>query len=743
MTADVKPLHGPPAGPHGPSGPGASLADFERALLGTNPFVRGRVSEPSRSDVDVSSIHGVEFAKLKRRIDDVRRDGNAVGVMLLGNAGVGKSHLLSRLWRWAIEHEVDYVFLHNVLASPERMARYVTSAIVGALANAREGLGSSRLAGILTEALSFPPQQIGRVAGPATIQEELDRACSYNKSWAGDGVVTRVLAHFLHAIKLAERDEARATEHLERARAALAWLSCDSLDPERAALLGFHDDEEEVSVEDDARAEQILCTIFDLCRVGGHPFVLCVDQVDNLDDERFTALASFFHALLDHASNLLLVTSGVLESMLDFKQRGVIAFAAWDRLAQYQLRLAPVTPEQAREILAARCQAFLHGFESLRGRLPLRGRPLFPLSETFVSQTLDKLIEVRARDVIHWARDEWEELQIWIEQRGVEDWLANVDERPKSQRARPPITLEQSIDAAVRRRVRQIVDQRRLNPGTLPPSEDNLASLTYELLLRCVDQNGYSLRAVERAQVKNGARPSYDLVVREQDAWLRDVLTGCTFLATTNPNRSTAALKRLVQDESPPDHQLLVTDEERCPLRLGPKGKEYLRVLEDGPRFQHIALDFAAHAHLDAMYTAIGDARVGDLEVEHPRGTIRTIRENECIAAMHRSGLFKEHPLLNEFLTEGPGPPTRKTPSRLVFTEDYLEGVLLTQVRWRLGMDLDEITRWMLQKHNLDRAHTTPVLDLLVQTADRLHAAGKIDATPTERGGRFIQLLAP
>jgi len=714
-----------------------TLADFERALLGTNPFARVRVSEPSRVDVDVPTIHGSEFLRLKKRVEMVRKDGGAVGVLLLGSAGVGKSHLLSRLWRWALEHQTDYVFLHNVLASPERMPRYLTRAIVSTLVGRREQLNESRLTKMLLAALSFPAERIGRPAGPATIAQDLERACQRT----GDGRVLTVLSQYLHAVRLANQGGDIGETHLSRAKAALDWLSCDSLEPERAALIDLASEGDAAAIEDDSRAEQVLCTLFDLGRAGGHPFVLCLDQVDNLDDERVRALTAFLHVIIDHARNLVVVTSGVNDSMMDFKRRGVISMAVWDRLAQHVVELVPVTPAEGREIIAARCRAFFSGFESVRGQLPNGRGPLFPLTEAFAKTVLDPNIEVRARDVIRCARDEWEELQALVEERGIGQWLANTNERPDRKKLRTPLSLEQAIDAAVRKRVRQAVDQRRLHPGTLPPDEDNLASLTVAALEHCKGRPEYSLLSATRASEKRNKWMRYDLLVAERDEQGKDALTGCIFLATQNANSTAATLRRIIEDDRPPKHQVLVTEEDRCPLRVAAKGKEYLQKLQSSGRFEHVKLDFNAYAHLDALCTAVSDAKVGDLEAELGDGRIRMVGQDECVQALHRTGLYKEHPLLHLFLTEPDRGLTQKPHTHEILSIEFAKSAILSQVTWRLGMDVEEVTRWVMQKRDLEKTYRDAVHETLIQMADILHAEGKIDATPTDNGGRFIQLL--
>ena len=64
---------------------------------------------------------------------------------------------------------------------------------------------------------------------------------------------------------------------------------------------------------------------------------------------------------------------------------------------------------------------------------------------------------------------------------------------------------------------------------------------------------------------------------RETDG--REVTTGVLFVTNVGLS-ATAALRRLLEDEKPPDHRLLVTDHERRPLKVGAQGVEYYRDLE-------------------------------------------------------------------------------------------------------------------------------------------------------------------
>src|SRR5207302_517317 len=80
-----------------------SLSDFCDAVRDSRPFASVRVSEPSPFDVDVATIHAAAFDKLVARAEQALEGRRGVGVVLMGSAGVGKSHLLSRLYRWSEE----------------------------------------------------------------------------------------------------------------------------------------------------------------------------------------------------------------------------------------------------------------------------------------------------------------------------------------------------------------------------------------------------------------------------------------------------------------------------------------------------------------------------------------------------------------------------------------------------------------------------------------------------------------
>ncbi|MBW3596988.1 MAG: hypothetical protein KY475_06900, partial [Planctomycetes bacterium] len=111
-----------------------TLEDFFDHIAYSNPFAQDRISDPAEADVDVASIHDRQFTALVKHAEDALRDGRGIGVVLWGEAGVGKSHLLARFSRWAeSDCRACYVFLHNIHVDAERLPRYIGKSVVSRL----------------------------------------------------------------------------------------------------------------------------------------------------------------------------------------------------------------------------------------------------------------------------------------------------------------------------------------------------------------------------------------------------------------------------------------------------------------------------------------------------------------------------------------------------------------------------------------------------------------------------------
>ena len=252
---------------------------FLHALRCTNPFSKNRVSGAADFEADVPTIHGKEFDKLLKRVQRVAAGGASSGLLILGSAGVGKSHLLGRLARWAHKDGAATVlFLHNIVASPERLPRYLLRASVSVLAGlSPEGYGKSALHRLLWRAIL---QRTRKKGGPGARLPAVDAAAKTLEAIVREvddrGDVARALIEVYRFCREGGDDAAR-----ERARAAVQWLSGESIEKGAADALHMTAlDDDGAGLADDAEVELVFRVLAHLGTVAGHPIVLCVDQVE-------------------------------------------------------------------------------------------------------------------------------------------------------------------------------------------------------------------------------------------------------------------------------------------------------------------------------------------------------------------------------------------------------------------------------------------------------------------------------
>lgn len=716
------------------------LDRYLAAVRDTNPFAANRVTEPSAYDVDVPAIHGAAFDRLVNQAERARSAPAGVGIALLGGAGVGKSHLLSRLYRWAGETtpgggpRACYVYLHNILADPDRLPRYVLKYLVSRLTLGGRGpLFETPLFGFLDRAIrhayaSVPPGDGHSSSALAAYRSFFDVPLE-----ARD--VYEVLFQFYRHAR-PERAEDASRRRL--ASEAIAWLSGDEVDSEIARSFGLKvDGTTPAMIVDDAQVEQVIMALARMASMSGQPLILCVDQVDNLDPEKLRSVVQFLHALLDHASNLLVITSGVKQTLLDYCREGVIGESTWDRIAEHRVDVNRITRADARMILEARLERFHEPFVEMEDVWQrVHEDSLFPLGRDWLDERLADGIDFRPRDILTWARDAWEMQQGRVGELGDERWikewpLAKTPAKPPG----PPVNVDAAIDAAVSRKIEEQVAQHRLHPGSLPPDAGNLAGLVESLLAHCAG-NGlpYTFRDVERPVRKRGKLPPYDLLVREhREPDGREVRTGVSFITNVGLS-ATAALRRLLEDDSKLDHRILVTDQERRPLKVGAQGLEYYRKLEalGQGKFEHLKLDFEQYARLDAMQGVVGMARSGDLEIEAPRGTIRPVTDAEVIASHHRQDRYRQHPLLRPLLTEEPAPDPPVSPPPSTLDEDRVRQYIMAQLAWRMGSTANALAKGFVEDLGDPRPAVEEVWSQFKVIAGRMHGEGLLHATPND-----------
>jgi hypothetical protein len=636
-----------------PSDPRLSAADFCAHVLADNPFLDNR--SPGPAAADASTVHQAAFARLTSLADEAARTRRGVGAVLWGEAGVGKSHVLARLARWAAD-QAGMVYLHNLQADPTQLPRALLRAVLGVLTRGPEQYYETPLYELISAGVV---QAVGGVLRHYS-WETLGRAFV---AWGAkaDGLpgaapidpnIYEVLFQFYRSANRARRRR----EDGRTAYLAARWLSGWMLTALEGRVLGLSPGlgrDDPVGLSDAQHIKEVLCVLARLANGGGRSLILAFDQIDNLDDGQATALSRFLQALLDAAPGLFVVCAGVQETLLHWRERKVIQDSAWDRLGQFPVQLQRLTPAEAEQVLAAHLSAFAAPFADVEDVRQRRGAdPLFPLSREWFERTLGSRLDLRPRDVVSWAREGWRGQQEALRAVGGDAWLEGVELAPPP----PPLAeqIEPAIDLAVEARLAEQRAFRRQTPIGEPLDRDELAELLYQLLGQCQDdgaENG--LVAVERGPTSSGAgaRIGYDVLLTQQSGG-RMVRTGVLVVTATHGNRVTSTLRRLVKTIEKVDRPFFVVDL-RIGLRRGERGQQHLDAIAAGatlPAGQY-ALSEAEYVELEALRRAVLDARSGDLEAELAPGRLRPVTAADVIASHHRRGRYRSCELLRLLLT--------------------------------------------------------------------------------------------
>ena len=343
------------------------------ALTGIdNPFSGAIVQDPWRgATVDVPDIHADAFRLCRDALDQVRRRGHSASVLLYGEAGSGKTHLMGRLRRRLGD---GAVFISVQLQTSGQMIwRHIRRRVADDVLRPGDGGGSPFLRAVSTSETPLAAMEI-----------------------AFD--LRRVLECLL------------AGRHEELAR---AYLRGDSLPDEALSRLGLAVETETTDTDAVAGGEDVAREIvLGLCRLAGPnvPMVFCFDQVEALqrhpgDQEGLFRFGKVVRALHDAAENTLLV-SCIQSSFLD-TLRDSIDDADHDRLISAgRNALTALDHDQAVDLAVARMDSQSDLADLRRGKDRLWPLGAEKLRENFDVETARRIV---ARKVIAHCRDLFED----------------------------------------------------------------------------------------------------------------------------------------------------------------------------------------------------------------------------------------------------------------------------------------------------------------------------------------------
>lgn len=719
---------------------------FVDRILASSPFQRVRITDPTHVEFDVSSIHAEAYQRIMQAADDsltvtqqFLKDPERVpelvpesGLLLLGDAGVGKSHLLARVGKQCAKAGDGFVYLHNMQVRPCDLPRYVLKCFVNSLAfDRRDSFHQTPLYKLIDHAICNAAQVIG--VTQVTVNNLEQAIAGFARYLQGDEAIFRVIFRFyFHSrLQLESKDKNRSTHHGKIAAIAARWLKGDLVEGHHGNSIGILvRPGTEILEMADHQIQDAIITIARLAAVSQRRCILCFDQCENIAAESLQELSQFLQGLIDHGTptNLVSIVAGVRSELLARLDQAVISTAAAARLnATRPVELRFLTRDEAKTLIHDRLHEFFERSSDMSedAKPFFRNDSLFPLGEHWLAETMGDIAGFRPRDLMIQANDRWRENQVAIRKLGAEQWLKQWPRLSGG----PPEDNEppQNVHGEILSKVEEEKNRQLLQPGLLPPDGGNLKGVIEKLLGYCAAApERYSLR-----QVASGARPDELKVVEECGD---QVVRNAVKVVVTGSATSTAARLRQLIDTVDIQRRVLVTDQ-RCELAMGAAGTSYFNSLTSlGDGFKHYKLSLAQYAEMHAMLAVIGEAHSGDVEVRGENNKLRRITPEEVVECFHEQDLFRKQELLAEFLCE-------PTVPQLKPTVDMDEARFREFVRSRLALLMGANLTELLRRYALENATESTFDQLLPRARDvvmQMHEDDEVVATP---GGNDLFLM--
>lgn len=319
-----------------------------------NPFRETIVANPwETTRVDVPAIHGQVFEQCLAGVDFVRDRKRSAALLIHGEAGSGKTHLLSRLRERltptrppdTTRPEYLYVWV-RLQTSPRMIWRTLRRTLVDDWFRPAAGRNSQ-----------FERILFHRLAEIRPAEGDLERWYEYMLDEHPDGLA-ELMDEIATNLDL-DRNTAVAFMHIafgRHLRDLRAWLAGTSLPQAALARLDLAQDDG----TDEEREDQSRQIVLMLCQLAGDglPIVLSFDQVEALqttpgDHDALFAFGQLVSTLHDGTTNVLLVScvqSAFATELKDHARR-----ADYDRMTSLgALSLDPLSVSQAEQLIAAR-----------------------------------------------------------------------------------------------------------------------------------------------------------------------------------------------------------------------------------------------------------------------------------------------------------------------------------------------------------------------------------------------------
>jgi len=565
---------------------------------------------------DLAAYNETAYNRLVRCLNALRRSPGGEGypkshgMLILGEAGTGKTHLLMRVARNLSRN--NHILFVRKPNNEDAVAQHVWTNIINSLAkpipagDSQTSQLDDLLAHVFTKVLvpGFE-QDVRERRDPETrrrwvndLQE--DPANLFRMLGEGERRQTnmetirrRTLRHLQQSDPDVDQDIARAlvmycfVRSDDRKRVLLTWLSGQDVGEDEAAALGLPptwvpvDETSADSSTQQQREERALRAIRSLGILSTYyqPLILAFDQLEGLrGEERLTQRwGDVVRELFTMTPNTLIVTC-IFPSLWETWFQQALDQSTTERVSQQTVTLETFASHHATPMLAAILEPSFR-----RHRLP---SSIFPFTELDVQAlcadaTSPRVFIQRLREAFN----------TWLD--------GDVHVVPAGPAGRDVMVSQTSVDEVIRRTIESCKDSQRTSYGREIPIEQDLfgrvRNLTQVLL-----QGSEGRVAYDRAAWAHYVMPPTMIV--------RDKVGGrslCVAVMNSEGNSFTARLRNLrnASIDATQYDSLVILRDRRC-RQIGPRAQEYLQELElSGARFVHAGVYemVALHALYDTL----------------------------------------------------------------------------------------------------------------------------------------------
>ncbi len=521
-----------------------------------NPFRETIVADPwCEPAADLPEINHDAFLKFQQVFLPLQERAGTTALLLLGEAGSGKTHLLGRIRSWIRTRRPLPLFVAvRLQTSPGSFWRYLRRCFAQDLLRPAATDRSQLEVVLLMRIREMTTQKRLSETDFVYLTEQLGARLFLSPN------LQRILVHLVRKRHLAD---------------VQAWLKGYSLPEASLRRLGLADEEEDSEPEERARE-----FILEVCRLAGSrvPVVVCFDQIEALQRYpgdtsgifTFGQAAAFLH---DRTTNLLLVSCIQSTYRLEFEK--ALHQSDYDRLAAHQGTLQPLTLPMALKLAEAR----------LAGAQPAPDG----------TRDLAELLE--------------SELKRFVGQRGkparrvltrCAELFDQYLRQPRGPSLPPPAPI---LPEAFLDRERSTREEQALRRMT-PDRTDEILCAAVPPLVNALDCNW--------REIPGRRTPDLDLVLQGEGL---DV--GISLCNQRNMKSLAARFRRLlIQRETAGLDRLLLVRHPRLPISAGAmRARAYLGELQArGDRMLHPSDEVLAA--MEALGSLLADARSGDLAGE-------------------------------------------------------------------------------------------------------------------------------